>query len=331
MVLKPIPLHTTAPLGSAAVFSDLEIPTVRPFVKWVGGKSQLLNRLDAYLPESFKEGKTRTYVEPFLGGGAVYFHLAQKYEISRFIISDSNSDLILAYWTIQKKVGELLLQLHDFQLRYNRLAEAKREEFYYRVREQFNKRKRALDTTRYSDEWIIHTAQLIFLNKTGFNGLFRVNSSGGYNVAFGKYENPRICDTGNLVRASDLLKRAEIYLCDFEQITRFVDHSTFIYLDPPYRPLTETAKFTGYSSDTFTSYDQERLAKFCRKAANRDAKILLSNSDPTNVRVNDNFFEENYENFRIVRTEANRMVNCKADKRGKIRELLIMNYGDAQI
>lgn len=184
--------------------------------------------------------------------------------------------------------------------------------------------------THFSDDWIERTTQLIFLNKTCFNGLFRVNSHGEFNVAFGKYDNPKISDPDNLIQVAQTLKAAEILLADFEQVIELVQKDSFVYLDPPYRPLTETANFTGYSPNTFTALDQERLAQLCQKIDDRGAKVLLSNSDPANVDPDDRFFEHTYPGFRIVTTAANRMVNCRADRRGKISELFIMNYGDGK-
>lgn len=312
-------------LSACPISSERDNPHARPFVKWVGGKGQLVNTIDSFLPQELKDGRISTYVEPFVGGGALFFHAAQHYDVSRFVLADNNLDLILTYWTIRERVGTLITVLHDIQNKHIRLSEQKREEHYYSVRDSFNA-SRFIDPSRYCESWIERAAQLIFLNKTGFNGLFRVNSSGMYNVAFGRYENPKINDPENLIEVSRLLKKAEILLGDFCDVLPYTPDNAFVYLDPPYRPLTETANFTAYSSASFTNLDQQRLANFCQILNSRGTKLMISNSDPSNVDANDRYFVENYPGFRIEQTEANRMVNCKADRRGKIRELLIMNY-----
>jgi DNA adenine methylase len=305
-----------------------EVPQIqaRPFVKWVGGKTQLIPQLDSVLPKRIKSGTIKTYIEPFVGGGALFFHIAQTYHIERFILADNNIDLILAYWTIRERVGQVITALHDLQTKYINLPEPKREEQYYNVRKLFNETKSHIDPAVFSQSWVERTVQLIFLNKTCFNGLFRVNSAGQFNVAFGKYDNPKICDADNLVQVSNILRRAQIMLCDFQGILSFVDENSFVYIDPPYRPISTTANFTAYSASTFTALDQQRLANFCAAVSESGANQLISNSDPANHDPEDRFFEHNYPGFRIVRTSANRMINCKADKRGKINELMILNY-----
>lgn len=326
MAINPISIQQAQPLGVQNAFAQSPASPARPFVKWVGGKTQLINQLDSNFPTELRLGKVSTYIEPFVGGGAVFFHVAQNYPILRFILADTNSDLIIAFWTIRERVGQLITVLHDLQTDYLKLTEQKREKFYYSVRTQFNAAKSSVDVNSFSDSWIQRTSQLIFLNKTCFNGLFRVNSSGQFNVAFGKYDNPKICDPDNLVQVAHQFRRAEVYLCDFQQLLQFVEPTSFVYIDPPYRPLTETANFTGYSANTFTALDQQRLARFCHDIDAIGAHLLISNSDPSNVDPEDNFFQQTYPTFKFVQTAANRMINCHADKRGKINELLIMNY-----
>lgn len=296
----------------------------RPFLKWVGGKGQLIGSLDSHLPSELKRGELTTYVEPFVGGGAVFFHIAQRYNVNRFVLSDYNSDLVLSYWVVRENVDRLINSLFELQSKYLKLSDEKRERFYYKIRGDFNSVK--VDTSCFSEAWILRATQLIFLNKTCFNGLFRVNSAGGFNVAFGRYENPKICDPDNLILVSHLLQHADIYLCDFEDVLHIIDESCFVYLDPPYRPISATSNFTGYSATNFTALDQHRLSVFCQRADASGAKILMSNSDPANIDPDDRFFHDFYPNFHIERTSANRMVNCRADKRGKITELLVMNY-----
>lgn len=300
--------------------------SARPFLKWVGGKGQLLNRIDEQLPPKLKVGYVETYIEPFVGGGAVFFHIAQRYKVSNFIISDTNRDLINAYRTIQKKPRQLANLLREIESGYLRLSESGRSKFYYRTREQFNDARHVADSEMRAADRLERAAQLIFLNKTCFNGLFRVNSSGGFNVAFGRYDNPTICDFDNLLRVNEVLTGVEILLGDFQGLQVKGDESSFAYLDPPYRPLTETANFTGYSAETFTQLDQQRLAKFCKELTNQNCLVLMSNSDPGNVDESDKFFQRMYPGFRINKTTASRAINCKADRRGKISELFLMNY-----
>ncbi len=298
----------------------------KPFLKWVGGKTQLVEQLDSNIPDGLAAGSIRCYVEPFVGGGSFFFHVAQKFQLEKLVIADSNQDLILAYWTIRDRVDDLIDTLEDIQKAYLSLEESERQEFYYKTRDVFNAGKFSVDPQSFSSDWIERTAQLIFLNKTCFNGLFRVNASGMFNVAFGRYENPKICDPGNLTAVSRILERTEILLGDFTCVKEHMDSKTFAYLDPPYRPLSATSNFTAYSSSTFTHSDQQRLAEFCGMANRLGSKLMISNSDPDNIGAVDTYFEDNYPGFRIVRAFANRMVNCKADKRGKISELIIMNY-----
>ena len=328
--MQSVKIQPSEYFSPGIVPADRSEKIARPFVKWVGGKGQLIERLDKTFPPGLKTGETGTYIEPFVGGGAVFFHVAQNYNPRRLVIADNNQDLILAYRTVQERVGQLITTLHDLQTRYHRLSEKRREDFYYNVRKEFNSKKIHIDLLHFTTDWIERTAQLIFLNKTCFNGLFRVNSAGLFNVAFGKYESPKISDPDNLVLVSHVLRNVEILLCDFEQVLGLVDSSSFVYLDPPYRPISQTANFTGYSPNTFTSLDQQRLVNFCQRIHKRGGKVLISNSDPANTDPDDKFFEQNYPDFRIVKTAANRMVNCRADRRGKITELLIMNYDNGQ-
>jgi DNA adenine methylase len=300
--------------------------SARPFLKWVGGKGQLIAAIDSQLPQELKDGRIDTYIEPFAGGGALLFHIAQTYPVSKFILSDNNADLIQAYLVIKHRVEELIVVLHQLETKYLKLNEERREKFYYKVRTRFNDEKLDSSITKFSDELITHAADLIFLNRTCFNGLFRVNSSGLFNVAFGRYDNPRICDRENLLKVSTILSKATVLNHDFEDIVEFVSKDSFVYLDPPYRPLTLTANFTAYSATTFTALDQQRLAHVCELIGKKKAKFMISNSDPSNIDPDDRFFREMYPNYRIEKTSANRMVNCRADKRGKVSELMIMNY-----
>lgn len=294
----------------------------KPFLKWAGGKGQLLTEIERRLPQGIKTGEIDTYVEPFVGGGAVFFHLAQRYEnIKSFYLLDVNEDLVNCYKDVKKDVGVLVRELLSLQDKFLELNSPKRKEFYLDIRKEFNLEK-------LSGFGIKTAAKLIFLNKNCYNGLYRVNRKGEFNVPFGDYKNPRICAAKNLQTASKILQTAKIICADFTHSETYIDNQTFVYLDPPYRPLSPTASFTSYSKDSFSEKDQIRLAEFCRRIDAKGAKFLLNNSDPKNEDPKDRFFEEHYSKFGfdIDRVRATRAINCKASGRGQINELLITNY-----
>jgi DNA adenine methylase len=316
-------LNPLAIVPTQQVEPNVVAAVARPFLKWVGGKTQLLSHIDLNLPAQLKTGRL-AYFEPFLGGGSVFFHVAHRYPLERFIISDNNSDLILAYRTVQKHVNALIDVLSEIQSRFWDLSVSKRSELYYATRDAFNASRD--DRSEDPAFKIERTAQLIFLNKTCFNGLYRVNAKGGFNVAFGRYDRPPICDPSNLLACSSVLQRANILLCDFGDVLDAVRGESFVYLDPPYRPISATSNFTSYSASTFSGADQERLAEYCIDLDKQGSLLMISNSDPKNIDPTDRYFEQTYPRFRITTLSANRMVNCKADRRGKISELLITNY-----
>jgi len=296
----------------------------KPFLKWAGGKRQLVPQIDRFFPEAVKDGSIGRYVEPFVGSGAVFFHVAQSYAVSELIISDSNAELIVAYRTIKRCADKLISALQDIEYRYHSLAEEKRKVFFYEQRAQFN--ADATEFDHLSRENVERTAQLIFLNRTCYNGLFRVNSKGEFNVPYGRYKNPTICDAVNLQSVARVLQRTEIHLGPYSNCEKVVDGNTLVYFDPPYRPISKSASFTAYSNQIFDDKAQEDLAEFYRMLDKRGAKLMLSNSDPKNVDPNDSFFEEAYAGFRIERVCARRRINSRPDKRGPIQELLILNY-----
>lgn len=301
--------------------------TAKPFMKWAGGKGMVIEKLANLFPPDMKMGKIRNYVEPFIGGGALFFYIAQNFpSINSFFISDVNEELILAYKTIQKNVEGLISFLTALEKKYRSLDEPEQRDFFYHKRADFNNKIASIDFKIYCDNWIERTATIIFLNRTCFNGLFRVNSKGEFNVPFGDYKNPKICDAGNLRAVSELLQKTEIKLGDFETSNVFVDSSTFVYFDPPYRPLSKTASFTSYSKMEFNDKSQKRLAEYFALLSERKAKLMLSNSDPKNINPEDKFFENLYEGFRIERVDVSRIINSNASKRGKIKELVILNY-----
>ena len=291
----------------------------KPFVKWAGGKGQLLEQLDLLLPKDFAQREDLTYVEPFVGGGAMLFHVLAKYpNVKAVVINDANAELIGTYEIIKTRPEELTARLFGLQAEFQKCDnEESRREMYFRLRDTFNARNGdALDIS----------ALFIFLNKTCFNGLYRVNSKGEFNVPFGKTKNPLICDADNIKALSEALQRVTILKGDFEEVLKCVEGKAFFYFDPPYRPLTQSAAFTAYAKGGFDDCEQRRLAQFCRRLDMAGHQWLLSNSDPHNTNPDDNFFEELYEGFDINRVSASRAINSKGDGRGKITELAIRNY-----
>lgn len=297
-----------------------------PFLKWAGGKKQLLPEFDKRLPTELKTGEINKYIEPFIGGGAVFFYIIQKFKIDESYIFDINEELILAYKVIKNDVDGLIDILRILESEYLVLNEAARKVFYYDIRDRFNENKNKIDFTEYNSNWIDGAAHIIFLNKTCFNGLFRVNSKGEFNVPIGRYKNPQILNENNLRNVSLVLENTQINQGDFSDCEAFIDGHTFVYFDPPYRPINKTSSFTSYSKENFNDHDQRRLAKFYNSLDAKGTKIMLSNSDPKNENPNDNFFEENYSRFNIERVNAKRNINCNGLKRGSIYELIITNY-----
>lgn len=292
------------------------ISTVRPFLKWAGGKGQLLNKIELIYP--FDENITK-YAEPFVGGGAVLFDILNKYDLNEIYISDINSELINTYKIIQNNIDELIYLLWEYHNEYIYLDDEDRKMYYNYKRDLFNEMDTTLDSIRKA-------ALMIFLNKTCFNGLYRVNKNGIFNVPMGKYKNPCICDEENLRKVSEKLQNVKIVCGDYRESRDFIDNHTFVYFDPPYRPITKTSNFTSYTKDSFTDDNQIELGKFVDEMDKRGAKIAISSSDPKNINPEDNFMDDIYSKYNIKRVEANRMINSKGNSRGKINELLIFNY-----
>ncbi len=299
----------------------------KPFLKWAGGKTQLLSQFEALYPPELKQGQTKNYVEPFIGGGAVFFDVVRKYPIQSAHLHDVNEDLILVYLVVQQHVAPLIEALAELSGQYKKEDQTGREAFYYRTREALNAQRQQVDLGRFTIDWITRAAMLLFLNRTCYNGLFRLNSKGEFNVPTGSYRNPRICDEQNLQNASRALQIATIHLSDFEHCADVVDENTFVYFDPPYRPISKTASFTSYSMYGFGDEEQVRLARFFAELDRKyGARLMLSNSDPTNEDPEELFFDDLYKEFNIHRISAHRMINSNGAKRGRIRELLITNY-----
>lgn len=306
---------------------DLKVS--KPFLKWAGGKRQLLLELENRLPNSILENKViKRYVEPFVGGGALFFHLQNNYQVKKSILLDVNMELIMAYKTIQNDFKYLISILKDMEDEHLKKSEKDRKKNYYSKRDDFNTQMHEIDYTHYSSDWVDRAAHLIFLNKTCFNGLFRLNSKGEFNVPFGRYQNPTICDVENLQSAHDSLKKTELLCTDFTHSHQFIQKGTLVYLDPPYRPLNNTSHFTGYSRNGFSDQDQKKLAEFYKKMDNKGAHLILSNSDPKNHNLKDDFFDKLYYGYNIERVPAKRNINSKTSRRGEIQELIIRNYSN---
>jgi DNA adenine methylase len=303
----------------------------KPFIKWAGGKSQLLEQFERYYPNDLKKGKINNYIEPFLGGGALYFSIIGKYKIKTAYLSDLNRDLILTYKVIQKKHDDLLDFLEQYQERYDETADDKRRGLFLDFRKHFNEQRFEINYRKLTENWIPRAAQFIFLNKTCFNGLFRLNSKGEFNVPFGKYKTASIFDPDNIRAVSAALHNAEIVQTEYKNCYTKADNKTFVYFDPPYRPLTQTSSFTSYNGAEWTDKQQIELAAFFQKMdKEKEPKLMLSNSDPANINPKDTFFEKAYHGYNFFKVSANRAVNCNGTGRGKINELLITNYGSGK-
>ena len=314
-----IPSNAEKPIDKRTVrYEKSKTIILKPFVKWVGGKSQLIEQIEKMLPTDGKKVLTK-YAEPMVGGGALFFSLLSKYDFEELYISDINAELINAYQAVKNDVDNLIAKLNEMQMLFLPMDENGRKYFYYTVRERFN------STTLTEETATEKAAQFIFLNKTCFNGLYRVNRKGQFNVPMGAYKNPTICDEENLRNIHEALQNVTIVCGDYSLSKSFIDQDTFVYIDPPYRPISETSAFTSYNSDVFDDDEQIRLARFIDEINASGAKIVLSNSDPKNVNPDDTFFDELYKAYQIKRVSATRMINSKSDSRGKINELLICN------
>lgn len=291
----------------------------KPFIKWVGGKSQLIEQLEALLPADFAARADVTYIEPFVGGGAMLFYMLQRFpNIKQAIINDINPDLTQCYTVIKERPEALIQALREVQDAYYALhTEEQRREFYLQQRDRFN--TKALDA-------IGNSTLFLFLNRTCFNGLYRVNKSGAFNVPFGKYTAPTICDPATIYADSEVLQRVEIMTGDFEQTISKISGNTFFYLDPPYRPLSNTSSFNSYAKEDFNDASQIRLKLFCDKLRESGADFMLSNSDCSGTDHKDRFFDDLYADYNIERVWAKRNVNAIATKRGKITEIVVNNY-----
>lgn len=292
----------------------------KPFIKWVGGKGQLLSEINKLYPVEL--GKNiKKYAEIFVGGGAVLFDILSKYKLDEVYISDKNLELINTYKSIRDNVDILIKSLKGMEEQYIPLDNENRKDYYYKKREEYNSLKINSEVNN-----IEKAVLFIFLNKTCFNGLYRVNKKGKFNVPMGAYKKPKICDEENLKNVSLALKKVKIIYADYRESESFIDEKTFVYIDPPYRPLNITSSFTSYTENDFNDKEQIELAEYINVLNKKGAKIVISNSDPKNNDIDDNFFDELYDNYNINRVKATRMLNSNASLRGAINELLITNY-----
>lgn len=285
----------------------------KPFIKWVGGKGQLIEQLDSLLPSDFANWEDVTYIEPFVGGGAMLFYILQRYpNIKHAVINDVNLDLTNLYSVVRYFPEALIKSLSYIENKYFALQnDEERRSFYLKRRDWYNAK---------NNDCIENAALFIFLNKTCFNGLYRVNKKGLFNVPFGKYKNPKICDSLTIRKDSELLQKVKILTGDFEQTFKYAKDNTLFYFDPPYRPITKTSAFTDYTKDSFNDDSQVRLKEYCDKINKAGYKFMLSNSDGK-----DNFFDTLYKNYKIDRVFASRSINCNGQKRGKLTEILVHN------
>lgn len=307
------------PIFVAKIIQKYKINMAKPFIKWAGGKSQLIPQFEQILPQKLKEYDRFTYIEPFVGGGAMLFYMLQKYpNIDKAIINDINPNLTTAYRVIRDTPELLITELSKLQSAFRKLNnEESQKQFYLEVRSSYNNE---------SHNDIVKTSMFIFLNRTCFNGLYRVNSKGLFNVPFGKYTNPTICDTDLILDDSRLLQNVEILCGDYTLIEPFVTANSFIYFDPPYRPISATSSFTSYSKENFDDEQQIRLSKFFMHLSYHGCQMMLSNSDCSIHNPTDTFLNELYKDFTVDKVQASRHVNANPTKRGKLTEILVRNY-----
>lgn len=273
----------------------LSLPVARPFLKWAGGKGRLLSQYEPFFPQAFE-----TYYEPFLGGGAVFFHLVNRCQ--RGVLTDINPELVNVYRCVRDLPTEVIALLRYHQQHHN-------ADYYYQLRQ-----------CHHLVAPIERAARLLYLNKTCYNGLYRENSQGQFNVPVGRYKNPVICDPDLIQRASEALQKAELSTFSFENIPSWpITRRDFIYFDPPYHPISPTSSFTSYNRYGFTAQNQQSLAVVFRRLARQGIPVMLSNSDCA-------FIRELYHGFRFHSIQAARAINSQGSRRGKVNELLIMSY-----
>jgi DNA adenine methylase len=290
----------------------------KPFLKWAGGKTQLISEIKKVLPKEIYEKKF-VYVEPFVGSGAVLFWMLNNFtNIKKAIINDVNKDLITTYKVIASNPNELIKILYTLEKEYHKLEgnEDAKKEYYYQKRSLYNQRNQSE---------VIQSALFIFLNRTCFNGLYRVNQKNEFNVPIGKYKKPTICDKENIIAVSKALQKVEIICGDFEKTIKYAGKNTLFYLDPPYKPISKTSSFTSYAAEDFDDEDQIRLKDFCIQLDKKGSYWILSNSDVREKNKKERYFDKLYSNFTVKRVKARRSINANPQKRGELSEVLITN------
>ncbi|MGV3588211.1 MAG: DNA adenine methylase [Adhaeribacter sp.] len=292
---------------------------VKPFLKWAGGKTQLLGAIEHKIIPYLKARGEVIYLEPFIGSGAVLFFLLRNYRqyIKQAVISDINPDLINLYKIIRDQPQALIEQLSALSETYfSYPTDIERKDYFYAVRAEFN---------QLQEDAVKKSALLLFLNKTCFNGLYRVNAKGEFNVPFGRYKKPNICNKAVILADSEALQHTEILLGDFTQTAAFVEENTLVYLDPPYKPINNTSSFNTYAKEGFYDEDQIRLKTFCDAIQATGAYFVLSNSDTATSPAELGFFDALYQEYTVDRVKAKRAINSNGQARGEISELLISN------
>lgn len=303
----------------------------RPVLKWAGGKSQLISQIEEYLPnelnpKNMKFAKNHRYIEPFVGGGALFFYLNRFYEFEHVILNDINEDLILTYRVIRDHVEDLIRGLGIMQDFFLSLNQVERKQMYLNTRTLFNENKHDLHVSDADvSHKVAHAANMIFLNKTCFNGLYRVNQKGIFNVPMGRYETPNICDAIALRDASKAFEGVKLTCLDFSVSNKYFyercTENTFMYIDPPYRPISKTSSFSNYQQEPFDEESHLLLENTVNYiTSDKKSKVLVSSSSC----MNSSFAETDRYNF--AKIKASRSINANEKGRGKIDELLIYNY-----
>ena len=295
----------------------------RPVLKWAGGKGMLLPQITEHLPDKLKFGAIKRYIEPFVGGGAVFFDLIKNYNFEDAYLFDVNPELVILYNVIKNDHEDLIDELNTLQQAYNKADN--KDAFYYENRDEYNSFAKNVNANEYTPDFVRRAALTVCLNRTCFNGLFRVNSQGLFNVPVGKYKNPRILDEDNIREVAKALQNATILQTDFAKALEYANKDTFVYYDPPYRPINASS-FNSYAVGDFDDNEQKRLKDVFAQADKIGALQMLSNSDPTNYNPEDSFFDDLYGSYHIHRIWAKRMINSDPNGRNGVRELLITNY-----
>lgn len=296
----------------------------KPIIKWVGGKTQLLNTINDNLPQNISH--FNTYMEPFIGGAAVLFYIVPKLpNIKNVFINDLNYKLTNLYTVVKNKHLKLINQLKTIQEEYRKSEDPKM--FYYNTRDSFN----IYDMNMEPDADVLHAAEFIFLNKTCFNGLYRENSKGEFNVPWNKNVNVCICDEENIKAVHNFFIKYNVQIStgtynEFFKDKELYIKNAFVYMDPPYRPITKSSAFTSYTKSGFNDNNQKELKVWVDILNSNCAYCMLSNSDPKNSDVNDTFFDDLYSDYNIIRVNAKRSINSKGNGRGSITEILVKNY-----